>query len=259
MSHTRLTTFVVSHFSEKARWALDFAGVAYEERRLLPGPHLLVTRRLAKKSSVPILEHQGRVIQGSGPILDYVATELGGRALEPEAPSAERARELEALADHAFGLGIQRIAYFYLLDGEREGMIELFTQLGPWWGRAFYALAFPVVAKETRRMYDVTPERMQEAKVQFRGAMDDFDAALRGKRYLGGSRPDRLDITVAALLAPLCRPPEHLVKWPELPAGLAEFAHEFAARPIWAHVLEMYRRHRPTAWSVVPEAESVRA
>lgn len=111
-------------------------------------------------------------------------------------------------------------------------------------GRAFYALAFPVVAKEIRRMYDVTLERMQEAKARFRSAMDDFEAALRGKRYLGGTRPHRLDITVAALLAPLCRPPEHFVRWPELPPTLAEFTREFASRPIWAHVLEMYRLHR---------------
>ncbi|HKO46660.1 MAG TPA: glutathione S-transferase family protein [Polyangiaceae bacterium] len=244
MSITRLTTFLVSHFSEKARWALDFSGVAYEERRLLPGPHLLVTRRLAKNSSVPILEHEGRAIQGSGSILDYVATELGRPDLEPDAPGAERARELEALADRAFGLGVQRICYFYLLDGERKDMIELFMQRGPWWGRAFYALAFPVVAKETRRMYDVTPERTLEAKSLFRTAMAQFDSALQGQRYLGGARPNRLDITVAALLAPLCRPPEHLVHWPELPAGLAEFALEFADRPTWLHVREMYRRHR---------------
>ena len=32
-----LYTFQVSHFSEKARWALDWKGVKYHERRLLPG------------------------------------------------------------------------------------------------------------------------------------------------------------------------------------------------------------------------------
>ena len=41
----RLYTFQVSHFAEKARWALDWKGVEYEERRLLPGPHLAVTLR----------------------------------------------------------------------------------------------------------------------------------------------------------------------------------------------------------------------
>lgn len=244
MQPPRLTTFLISHFSEKVRWALDFEGVTYTERRLLPGPHLLVTRRLAAKTSVPVLEHAGRVIQGSSPILDYVSSDLGHRDLEPDAGHALRVRELEALADRAFGLGVQRISYFYLLDGAREGVVDLFTQDGPWWGRAFYALAFPIVARETRRLYDVTPARVLESKALFRSAMADFDAELSGKSYLGGQRPSRLDIALAALLAPLCRPPEHVVRWPELPGGLAEFASEFEGRPTWAHALEMYRRHR---------------
>ncbi|MES1174224.1 MAG: glutathione S-transferase N-terminal domain-containing protein [Myxococcales bacterium] len=244
MQRPRLTTFLVSHFSEKARWGLDYEGVLYEERPLLPGPHLLVTRGLAKKTSVPILEHAGRVIQGSTPILDYLATELGKDSLEPDSASASRARELEALADQAFGLGVQRISYFYLLDGAREGIVELFTQNGPWWGRPFYALTFPIVAKETRKLYDVTAERTAESKALFRSAMTEFDTALRGRAYLGGQQPSRLDITVAALLAPFCRPPEHVMHWPELPEGLAEFASEFVGRPTWQHVLEMYRLHR---------------
>ena len=42
----KLYTFNVSHFAEKARWALDFERIAYEEKVLLPGPHQLVTRRM---------------------------------------------------------------------------------------------------------------------------------------------------------------------------------------------------------------------
>ena len=240
----RLTTFLISHFSEKARWALDFEGIAYDERRLLPGPHSLVTRRLAKKSSVPIFEHAGRVIQGSSAILDYLASDLSATGLEPEPQHAARARELEALADRAFGLGVQRIGYESLLDGPRQGVIELLSQSGPWWGGPFYALTFPVVAKEIRRMYDVTPEQTAASKALFRSAMNEFDAVLNGHPYLAGARPSRLDISVAALLSPFCRPPEHVVHWPELPDGLAEFSREFTDRPTWQHALEMYRHHR---------------
>jgi glutathione S-transferase len=244
MQPTRLTTFVVSHFSEKARWALDFEGVGYEERRLLPGPHLLVTRRLAPKGCVPILEHAGQVIQGSSLILDYIESELGRRLLAPSAGDSERARELEALADRAFGLGVQRISYFYLLDREKQSVIELWSQQGPWWARTFYALAYPVVAKETRRMYGVTAEAVSEAKALFRSAIGEFDAALARKPYLGGEQPNRVDITVAALLAPLCRPPQHVVHWPELPEALAAFASEFAHGRTWQHVSKMYRLQR---------------
>ena len=123
-------------------------------------------------------------------------------------------------------------------------MIELFTQGGPLWGPAFYALAFPIVGKETKRMYDVTADGAQQAKALFRSTMDDFDAALEGQRYFGGARPNRLDLSVAALLAPLCVPPEHVVQWPALPPALAAFALEFRGGPTFLHVLEMYRSLR---------------
>ena len=71
----------VSHYNEKARWALDYEGIAYEERALLPGPHQLVTRRIARRTHVPVLEHDGQVVQGSSAIIDYVADRLGGARL----------------------------------------------------------------------------------------------------------------------------------------------------------------------------------
>jgi glutathione S-transferase len=52
-----LLTFVISHFSEKARWALDFEGLSYDERRLIPGMHFPAVRRLASKTTVPVLVH----------------------------------------------------------------------------------------------------------------------------------------------------------------------------------------------------------
>src|SRR5690349_10387516 len=106
----RLYTFNLSHFSEKARWALDYEGIAYEEKILLPGPHQLTTRRIAKKTEVPILEHDGKHVQGSGAILDYIADQLGGTKLTPRS-AEERARSLalEQEADQAFGRGVQRV------------------------------------------------------------------------------------------------------------------------------------------------------
>ena len=69
----RLYTFNISHFAEKARWALDRTGVAYEERVLVPGPHLRTIRRLGQgATSVPVLVDGERVVQGSSAIIDYI-------------------------------------------------------------------------------------------------------------------------------------------------------------------------------------------
>jgi len=60
-----LYDFKFSHYSEKARWALDFKGIPYTARHLLPGFHLRTTRKLAPRSFVPILKTDDGVIQGS--------------------------------------------------------------------------------------------------------------------------------------------------------------------------------------------------
>jgi glutathione S-transferase len=222
----RLLTFAISHFSEKARWTLDRAGLDYAERHLLPGPHMLVTRRLGRRTSVPILQHDGRAIQGSGAILDYVQHELGAARLAPDPALAAECARLEALADTAFGLGVQQILYAMLLD-EPKLVIDLWTQRGPFYGRGFYALAYPAIASAVRRMYRINPATVAHARDRFRSAMDETDRALKGKPYLLGDRLTRADITVGALLAPVCRPPEHLLRWPELPERTLAFVREF--------------------------------
>lgn len=166
----QLYTFTISHFSEKARWALDFEKVRYSERRLLPGPHQLVTRRLARRSSVPVLVEGRRVIQGSSAILDYLEQEVPGCRLAPDARVAAWSRELESKADHAFGLGVQRIFYAVLL-AERETVIDLWTQGGPFWGRAFYGAAYPLVARVVARMYKTQAGAVARAKDRFRAMM----------------------------------------------------------------------------------------
>src|SRR5210317_1094815 len=67
-----LYLFAISHYCEKARWALDRAGIDYELHHLAPGLH----RRFAKKhglprSSVPILQSGDTLIQDSSAIVDW--------------------------------------------------------------------------------------------------------------------------------------------------------------------------------------------
>ena len=122
--------------------------------------------------------------------------------------------------------------------------VDLWTQGGPRWGRAFYAAAFPAVAAGVRRIYDLNPDRVAAAKDDFRRAMTEMDRELSGKPHLTGAEPKRVDIAVASLLAPMCRPPEHLVKWPGPPDALLDFVSEFEGGPTWNHVLDLYREHR---------------
>jgi glutathione S-transferase len=236
-----LYTFAISHFSEKARWGLDAAGVAYTEKMLLPGPHVLVTRRLAPRSEVPILRHGSRVIQGSGAILDFIEGIAGQTAVYT--PEEMPANEIERRADEAFGRGIQRIFYDVLLR-HRGVVTGLWLQHGPRWGPAVYALTYPLLARAIRRGYHIEPGRVRAAQDEFRRLFDELDVRLSRSDYLLGPTVSRLDRSVSALLAPLVRPPEHLLDWPAFPAELVPFVREFENRPTWSHVLRMYREHR---------------
>jgi glutathione S-transferase len=241
----KLYTFNISHFSEKARWALDYEGIAYEERALLPGPHQLVTRRIARRTHVPVLEHDGQVVQGSSAIIDYVADRLGGARLTASDPAVRaRALELESRLDQAFGRGVQQVFYSALLKNRRT-VIDLWSYGGPFWARGFYAVAFPAVASVVKRMYKTTDvEGVARARQRFVTTFDELDAVLAKQPYLGGDAPDRTDITLAALLSPVCRVAEHRVKWPAMPAELADLEASLRGRPTWNHVLRMYRDHR---------------
>jgi len=241
----KLYTFNISHFSEKARWALDYEGIAYEEQVLLPGPHQLITRRIARRTHVPVLEHDGQHVQGSSAIIDYVAANLGGTKLTAIDPT-ERAKtlELEKTLDHAFGRGVQQVLYSAFLK-DRGTVIDLWSFGGPFWARGFYRVAYPAIASAVKRMYKTTDaEGVANAKQLFVTTFDELDAVLVKQPYLGGDTLNRLDITLAALLAPVCRVPEHRVKWPAMPSELADVEASLSGRPTWNHVLRMYRDHR---------------
>jgi len=241
----KLYTFFVSHFSEKARWALDCEGIPYEEKVLVPGPHQLLTRRVAGRSEVPLLQHDGKYVQGSGAILDYIADSLGGTRLSPAHPR-ERAKavELEKRLDKVFGRGVQQVFYSVLLK-DRRTLVALWSAGGPRWAPAFFALAFPAVAKAVKRMYKTgDAEGVARAKQRFAATFDELDAVLATQAYFGGDQPNRIDITVASLLAPLTRVPEHRVKWPPMPTELAGLEADLRGRPTWNHALRMYRDHR---------------
>jgi glutathione S-transferase len=241
----KLYTFNISHFSEKARWALDYEDIPYEEKVLLPGPHQLVTSRVAPRSQVPVLEHDGQYVQGSSAIIDYVADRLGGTRLTPVDP-AQRATALalEKTLDQSFGRGAQQVLYSALLK-DRRTVIDLWSSGGPFWARGFYAVAFPAIASAVKRMYKTADaEGVARAKRGFVTTFDELDTLLAKQAFLGGDAPNRSDITLAALLAPVCRAPEHRVRWPAMPAELGDLVQSLSGRPTWNHVLRMYRDHR---------------
>ena len=107
----------ISHYNEKARWALDWKGIDYEKRAPIPGAHMAVAMWLTRGRSktFPVLQIDGRTIGDSSAIiaaLDEIQPEPRLIPLEP----AERARalELEEFFDEELGPHVRLLAFHAL-------------------------------------------------------------------------------------------------------------------------------------------------
>ena len=113
----RLVAIPISHYCEKARWALDRAGVAYREERHIQVVHRIAARRAGGGNTVPVLVTADGVFAQSADILAYADrhTEPAAR-LYPEDP-AQRAEVVALARDFDADLGPQgrRWMYFHIL------------------------------------------------------------------------------------------------------------------------------------------------
>ncbi len=107
----RLFTFGISHYCEKARWALEWHGVDFVEVCWPPGPHRLLARIVgADETTMPIMRLGNIIIQGSAKIMDW-AEHNATRGDAALAPRGDKAREIEQRADDAVGVQVRRHCY----------------------------------------------------------------------------------------------------------------------------------------------------
>ena len=104
-----------------------------------------------------------------------------------------------------------------------------------------------MIVNRIRQMYEITAENVALDMDRVTAAYERLDTLLENRRYLVGDRFSRADLTLAALAAPMWRPPEHSTRWPldELyPHEIEAFRARLAKTRTREHVLRMYREHR---------------
>jgi len=247
MQRLTLVTIPLSHFCEKARWALDLAGLAYVERGSLPLFHLIETRRRGGRPT-PLLVTPEGTLTDSSDILRWVDRRY---PLYPEDPAARA--EVVALEDHldeVLGPHLRRVGYFHALP-DREAALRVVTQGVPRWQARLARPLFPVLRGMLTRGLKLTPEGAARSTLKVRAVFGEVCERLAdGRRYLVGDAFTAADLTFAALAAPLVYPPEHPVRWPaeaDRPAAVRALSEELRATPAGAFALRMYAHHRPAA------------
>jgi glutathione S-transferase len=242
----------VSHYSEKARWALAWKGVPHERRAPLPGAHIAVALWLTRgaRGTFPVLRLDGRNIGDSSAIIAALEERWPKPALYPASP-AERARalELEEFFDERLGPQIRLFAWHELRrDRERMGRLArtmlpgAVRRFGPAsaaasrFGSAYVQLRFRVASDDAAA----------RAREQVLAALDRLEAELErsGGDYLVGDAFSVADLTAASLFYPMVNPAEGPYLLPDLPPALADFQASVADRPGYGWVAEMFHRHR---------------
>jgi glutathione S-transferase len=246
-----LYTIPISHYCEKARWALDRARIPYRERAHMQVIHRFVAIRVGRTKTMPVLVRpEGPALTESTDILAYAdaRTPNGAARLFPSDPQeATAVRALEDDLDERLGPHARR--WMYRRVGDRRDLAMRYGTVGvPAWERRLLPLFFPVMSGVINRVLDVSEETARESERIVRDVFDMIDERLSdGRPFLCGERFTAADLTFAALAAAVLMPPGYGVPLPqpdELPADAAPLVEELRERPAGAHALAMYRDER---------------
>jgi glutathione S-transferase len=243
-----LYDFRFSHFSEKARWALDFKGIPYTPRHLLPGFHLRTTRKLAARSCVPILKAEDAVIQDSTEIINFLERSFPDRSLTPADPNdATKAIAWEEYLDEEIGVTLRLWFYHHALP-HRDRAIRFLSQGAPWIQRSLFAFSFAPIRRAMTQLMHIDAQSSADAERRFLLAFDRLDEALESAPFLVGNCFSRADLTACALLWPLCRPGESESEVEALfPPTVYALRKQLQHRRFYRWVLEHYQENRTAA------------
>jgi glutathione S-transferase len=245
----RLITIPISHYCEKARWALDRAGLSYREEPHVQGVHRLVARRAGGGHTVPVLVMPDRVLGESEDILLWADQQTPPEdRLFPEDP-AERAEVLRLCRrfDAELGPRGRRLIYVHVLP-QRELVLRFNNQGVPAWEDRLIRHGWPLVLPFMRRVLEITPGiEIEDERVVWREFDFVAETLDRGGPYLCGERFTAADLTFAALSASVIAPPQYGVRLPqpgEVNPATAALVQRAREHPAGAYALRLFAECR---------------
>lgn len=232
----------ISHYNEKVRWALDHKRVAHRRRAPMPGVlHPLVALAKTRRPTLPVLELDGRAIRDSTRIIAALERRFPRPPLYPADPAERRrALDLEEFFDEELAPHVRRLA-FQELGGDAELSSRALRQL---WTLPVPGPAAALFARATSRRYGGGAARMDLARERIAAGCERILAEAGPSGHLVGDSFTVADLTAAAVLFVLARPPEYQYELPALPPSLDEFVATLPPGAIdW--VRRTWREHRP--------------
>jgi glutathione S-transferase len=245
MSGPVLWHLKVSHYNEKARWALDFKRVPHTRRALTPGVHPLVTRLLGAGETTPVLVSGGRAIGDSTRIIAELERRHPDPPLYPADPGARsRALALEDFFDEELGPYTRMLAMHHALPDPDLFIAMFMPDLGAG-ARALVRSVFPGLRSAVQREFDLLGDGPERALAKCRAAAERLKAEAGPSGYLVGDTFTVADLTLAALLAPPLAPEQF--PYPQPQRGHPRFEpvrKALGEMGLLEWMREIYARHR---------------
>lgn len=242
-----LITIPLSHYCEKARWALDRVALPYQEEPHAPLLHLLATKRHTG-GTVPVLVHAGDRFVDSTAILVHADAVCGGDLLYPRDTALRRdVDSLEELFDTDLGPNSRRWVYAQLLSQAKLVRL-LWARRVPRLEASLLPLITPLARRLVRAAYKITPESAERSLERIRAIFRHVDELLsNGRLFLVGDRFTAADLTFAALAAPVLFPVEYRAVHPELdsvPSSMREEVLRLRDTAAGRFALRLFRQER---------------
>lgn len=256
----RLLTIRPSHYNERARWALDRFGLAYDEVPYMPMLHagpvaaaLLPagkgrSDRTSTRLSTPVLIADGQVIADSEAIVAWVSRRFGDR--RTSLYWTPRAAELEHQFSERLGADTRRLAYRYLLD-DVDGMRALAEHNVPHNQARLFVALLPAIRRTIREKLHVDEEHTARSLVRIDEAFAAVgDRLADGRPYLLGDRFSAADLGFASMaaLALLIQPSEGYGAWlppiDRTPPAFAAIVRGLRDTPAGRFALRMFAEER---------------
>ncbi len=246
MTKPVLYVFLISHYCEKARWALDLFDIDHEVTLLSPMTHAKTAKLLGVDStSLPILQTSAGVVQGSSEIVLW-AKENSQKLPNTKLTISDESIEIEKRLDGVLGVHVRRWFYSESLIDCPETVRPVFAEGSGWASRLVLKLAWPkVVAIMTKKM-DLGPKQEIQSRSIVIDELDWLDSLLEdGRPYLAGETLSNADIAAASLLAPMFAPDKHPASdHIILPPRLMVTVQEWTSRRFAKHLAALYQDFR---------------
>lgn len=240
-----LFQFRYAMFPEKARWALDYCGIEYKAKSLLPGPHVPIIATKAGQKTVPVLQTNQGLLKSSSAIMEWAHQQ--NPDIQLYGANEEQADLIKKLVAQYDEVGIHaRRAYFDRLLQDIGYAADLFSTGSKPVTQAIYRAAFPGIKAAMKIDMNIWPKPTARSLKIVETGLDMLAEHIKQGSYLVGDQFSAADLTAATVLGVCVLPDEYPITLHQpYPKALQNWLDRWQDHPGAAWVKTIYARHRP--------------